>query len=223
MTLKAFHTLIMGEIAGLTDIQKINMAANRVIRHLNTVLTARKEMVLAMQAASAETGFTWDSTNKTLKMPSNIKRVEKVVIQDTSTLLKTDFDLMPDEYVENEDNDEKNVFYFLTYNTLQFARENAYVGVTGYNVEIHGLETLGTIDNDPASSNKIDVPEIWEELILAGTMKHLTLAGKYKDEDVYRMNSKLYNQLMGAVEENEALAEPMSDSGSSYNYHKPGN
>lgn len=203
----------MDDIPGLSEPTIVIRAINRIIGQINILIEGIRDIMTAVDAGAAETGYTF--SDNLLTIPTTIKTIEEVWI--TSGGSKYLFKMKESWYVEKYDT--LNTYYMPGRNKIQFAPENTLFNDSALIIEIIGYKTF---DKIALSDANISIPETWDEAFVNGVVSKLTLTGKYKDEDIYKNSSSIYSQLLQIVNGWELNRYPYSDNKPAYNYASPG-
>jgi hypothetical protein len=210
MTMQELQMLVMDDIPGFDDSDRLVRAVNRVIGQVNNVISGIRERITGTTFGSAsEADFGWDASQKELSLPNYIKSVEHVIVADGDQ----------DTYLP----------------ALAAEQIGKHLG-GGYSVPQHGKVRL-TADTVTPSGAKLELivnrlipklsdvggeiglPGLWDELVVSGVLQSLTISGKWKDEDLYKLNKMIFTQTLHNVNgwEENYYPDPIGDLAYNYN------
>jgi hypothetical protein len=91
---------------------------------------------------------------------------------------------------------------------------NATITLTGYKgdtLKIAGIKMFEKLSNDDAidGETEIDMPEVWDEMIIAGVMANLTGSGEYSNEQLHKENWAIFLKGLEQINKWELTWSPM--------------
>jgi len=146
---------------------------------------------IAVRSGTAEDEYTFASNVLTLH--DDWQKITKVTIASTDYTEKT--------YAYVLANPSEAEIYAINGRTIVFPASvsltTATITLTGYEGEplkIAGIKMFEKLSNADAidGETEIDMPEVWDEMIVAGTMAHLTGSGEFANEQLHKENWAIF-------------------------------
>jgi len=116
-------------------------------------------------------------------------------------------------YVAN--NPTYKCYWIPQYDEIIFA-ETAIAAATN-SLEIHGLYSI-PIPTTTTADTLIDVPESWEEGIVAGIIYYLTIGSKYANKELKKTNKPIFYTMLHSITALELDRHPVEEVDQEFSY-----
>lgn len=206
-----FEAFVLDCVPDADDRKILQRAINRTIGTLNSKITGvfdiEKAYEVAAGVVTTETGYSYDEATQILTLPTRMKELRRVYLNDVALDQKTK------TYAYDSDHKKEGIYAVVSRDELYLPDAET----DGDVVEIAMLKSVAKVTGtDPATI--IDVPPEWEEILLNGVLYYLTSMPNYRDEVVYEDSKEKFYTNLRSVENRELDRTPMSEVEPDYKY-----